>query len=270
VTTKQILALLWLAALAGLSACGGGGDRPTTNPTPTPTPLPTGQANLTSANAPTFARFAELAARAAASTRVGETISQSGGNTMQDPGCFAAGSNPAILVLNGVLGNVSGNAGFTNFDRCYGMRLNGNASVSGTLGPLRVDVLTFTFANLSYASSTGTLQLAGTLLLDWISVPPDSRYVITLNATASGLGQFALTNFQVDSVVLAGREDISISGRLTTSDGFVDITPGPTRVELPLPSTGLQNGSIIMTGATTIANVSFNGALPPTITIAPR
>jgi hypothetical protein len=282
VTTKRILALLALAALAGLSSCGGGGERPNPNatPTPTPTPLPNVQANLTSANAPTFARIADLAVRAAITTRVGETlfpVANLSTNNLQDFGCGAitpiGGTPAALLVLNtATFGNVSGNATFTNFDHCYDMRLNGSASVSGTLGLLRVDVLTFTFTDFSYTSSTGTVQLSGTFLVDWISVPPDSHSVMTMNATASGAERFALGNFQVDAVPVVGpgQENILVSGRLTTSDGFVDIIPGPTRLELPRPFTGLQGGSIIMTGATTIANVRYNGALAPTITITPR
>jgi hypothetical protein len=39
---------------------------------------------------------------------------------------------------------------------------------------------------------------------------------------------------------------------------------------LHVPSTGLQNGRIFMTGATTIANVFYNGTLPPTVMITPK
>jgi hypothetical protein len=285
VTTKRILALLALAALAGLSSCGGGGERPNPNatPTPTPTPLPNVQANLTSANAPTFARFADLAVRAALATRLGETlfpVANMLSNNLQHLACGPMGpigaTPAALLVVNSTnFGNVTGNASLTNFDGCYDMRLNGNASVSGTLGLLRVDTLTLTFTNLSYASSAGTAQLSGTLVVDWLSVPPDSRSVVTLNATASGADRFALSDFRVDSVPVLtppsrGPENVLVSGRLTTSDGFVDIIPGPTRIELPLSATGLQGGSVIMIGAATIANVTYNGALAPTITITPK
>jgi hypothetical protein len=268
---KQTLVLLSLAALAALSSCGGGGDG-SPPAAPPPPSFPTSQANLTSANAPTFARFAELAVRAAASARVGEFLTGPvGAGTFTDGGCFAATGGQTTLALNSPTGNVSGTATFANFDRCYGMRLSGSASVTGTLAAgNRVDAMSFTFTNFSYASTGTALQLSGTIALDWISILPDSRYVMTVNATASGAGQFRVDNFQVDSVLVAGREDLLISGRLTTSEGFVDITAGPTRVELPSPSTALQNGSVIMTGTTTTANVRYNGALAPTITVSPR
>jgi hypothetical protein len=268
---KQTLVLLSLAALAGLSSCGGGGDGgPAT--TPLPIAFPTTQANLTSANAPTFARFAELAVRAAASARVGEFLTGPvGAGTFTDGGCGAQGAGQATLALNAPSGNVSGSATFVNFDRCYGLRLSGSASVTGTLVPgNRVDAMNFTFTNFSYASTGTALQLSGTIALDWTSVPPASTYVSTMNATASGAGQFRVENFQVNSQLVAGREDLLISGRLTTSDGFVDITPGPTRVELQIPSTALQNGSVIMTGATTTASVRYQGLAAPNITISPR
>jgi hypothetical protein len=268
---KQTLVLLSLAALAALSSCGGGGDGSPSAATPPPPTFPTTQANLTSANAPTFARFAELAVRAAASARVGEFLAgPAGAGTFTDGGCFAAGAGQATLALNSSTGNVSGTATFVNFDRCYGMRLSGSASVTGTLAAgNRVDAMSFTFTNFSYASTGTALQLSGTIALDWISFPPDSRYVMTVNATASGAGQFRVASFQVDSVLVAGEENVLFSGRLTASDGFVDITPGPTRVDLPSSSTGLQNGAILITGANAIANVRYNGALAPTITITP-
>jgi hypothetical protein len=271
-TSKQIIALVSVAALASLSSCGGGGDGSPPAATPPPPTFPTTQANLTSANAPTFARFAELAARAAASARVGEFLTgPAGAGTFTDGGCFAAGAGQATLALNSPTGNVSGTATFANFDRCYGMRLSGSASVTGTLAAgNRVDAMNFTFTNFAYASTSSTLQLSGTIALDWTSVPPASAYASTMNATASGAGQFRVDNFQVNSQIVAGREDLLISGRLTTSDGFVDITAGPTRVELPIPSTALQNGSVIMTGATTTASVRYQGLNAPNITISPR
>lgn len=269
---KQTLVLLSLAALAALSSCGGGGDGSPPAATPPPPNFPTTQANLTSANAPTFARFAELAVRAAASARVGEFLTGPvGAGTFSDRGCFAQGAGQATLGLNASTGNVSGTATFVNFDRCYGLRLSGSASVTGTLAAgNRVDAMSFTFTNFSYASTGTALQLSGTIALDWISIASDARYLIVMNATASGAGQFRVDNFQVDSVLVTGREDLLISGRLTTSEGFVDITPGPTRVELPSPSTALQNGSVIMTGATTTASVRYQGLAAPNITISPR
>jgi hypothetical protein len=268
---KQVLVVLWIAALAGLSSCGGGDGSPPAATPPPPT-FPTTQANLTNVNAPTFARFAELAVRAAASARVGEFLAgPAGAGTFTDGGCGAQGAGQATLGLNAPTGNVSGSATFVNFDRCYGLRLSGSASVTGTLAPgNRVDAMNFTFTNFSYASTGTALQLSGTIALDWTSVPPASAYVITMNATASGAGQFKVENFQVNSEVVAGRENVLFSGRLTTSDGFVDISAGPTRVELPIPSTALQNGSVIMTGATTTASVRYQGLNAPSITISPR
>ena len=90
--------------------------------------------------------------------------------------------------------------------------------------------------------------------------------------TVSGAASFRLDNFRIDSDVAAGIEHLFISGRLTMADGFVDITPTATRFDLAVPSTGLQNGTVRMTGASTIATVFFNGGgVPPSIvSIVPR
>jgi hypothetical protein len=88
---------------------------------------------------------------------------------------------------------------------------------------------------------------------------------------ASGKAGFQLDNFRVDSEMAAGIENLFLSGRLTMADGFVDVGPRATRVELPVPSTGLQNGGVLMTGATTVATVFYNGGSDaPAISIAPR
>jgi len=93
---------------------------------------------------------------------------------------------------------------------------------------------------------------------------------MTLNSTVSGARSFRLDNFRVDSDLATGIEHLFISGRLTLADGFVDIAPTANRIDLPMPSSGLQSGTVQMTGATTIATVFFNGNLAPSISIAPR
>jgi hypothetical protein len=253
-------------ALAGLTACGGGDG----GSSGAHGAFPTTQANLTSANAPTFARFAELAARAGATMRLGEFLTSVTGNTFTDGGCGVGG--PATVALNAPSGAVSGTATYTNFDRCFGMRVNGTANVTGTMQTgNRVDAMSFTFTSLAFTTGTETIQASGTAALDWTSVLPDSAYLMTLNATASGAASFQLENFRVDGQSGgAGVENISISGRLTTADGFVDISTGATRPQLFVPSTGLQGGPVIMTGATTVATVTYNGAAPAAIAIAPR
>jgi hypothetical protein len=93
---------------------------------------------------------------------------------------------------------------------------------------------------------------------------------MTLNAAASGAASFAVESFLIDSQIVAGRENVFISGRLTTSEGYVNIAVGPSRLELPIgPSSALQNGQITMTGANTVATVVYNGSAPPTITFPP-
>ena len=64
-------------------------------------------------------------------------------------------------------------------------------------------------------------------------------------------------------------ENVLISGRLTTAQGFVDIASA-ARLELPFPRAGLQHGSLTMTGAGEIATVRYDGTLAPSVTISPR
>jgi hypothetical protein len=76
-------------------------------------------------------------------------------------------------------------------------------------------------------------------------------------------------HFQINSELAAGLENVLIAGRLTTAQGFVDIA-STTPLELPFPGAGLQNGSLLMTGAGEIATVHYNGSLAPDVTIAPK
>ena len=265
---RQLLIVLSLGAVAGLSSCGGGGGG-SSHPG-----FPTIPANLTAANAPTFARFVDLAARAGATMRLGEFLTNTGPNTFSDGGCLAIGSSPATISLNAPTGSVSGTATYLAFDRCFGMRVNGTANVTGTMQiGNRVDAMSFNFSspnNLTFVAGTETIQASGTAALDWTSVAPDATYVMTLNATASGAASFRVENFRIDSQVVGITDSMLLSGRLTTSDGFVDIAAGPTRLSLPGPTTGLQGGQITMTGATTIATVLYNAPGNIIITIAPR
>jgi hypothetical protein len=263
---RQFLIVL---SLAGLTSCGGGGDGGNSGPHGA---FPGTQANLTAANAPTFARLAELAARAGATVRLGEFLTSVTGNTFTDGGCGAGGQ--ATLALNAPSGAVSGTATYTNFDRCFGMRANGTANVTGTLQTgNRVDAMSFTsFTGLAFTTGSETIQASGTAALDWTSVAPDSTYVMILNATTSGAASFQLENFRIEGQSGgAGVENISISGRLTTADGFVDIsTVATARPQLFVPSSGLQGGQVIMTGTTTVATVTYNGPAPATFNIVPR
>ena len=264
---KQLLNFLSLGALAGLISCGGGGGDGGGG---SHTAFPTTQANLTSANAPTFARFVDLAARAGGTMRLGEVLSGAG-SPFTDGGCFALGAGQATIALNASTGPVSGTATYTSFDRCFGIRVTGTSNVTGTMqaGNL-VDSMNFTFTSLAFTTGTETIQGSGTAFLDWTSIPPGSSYFITLNATASGAASFQLQNFRLDGQSAgAGIENISITGRLTTSDGFVDIAT-VISPQLFVPSTGLQGGQVMMTGVSTIATVTYNGPIAPTISIAPR
>lgn len=263
---RQRLTLLSLGALAGLISCGGdGGD----GGGGSHSAFPTTQANLTSANAPTFARFVDLAARAGATMRLGEPLNVLT-SPFTDPGCGAQASNPAAVAINASTGPVTGTATYANFDRCFGMRVNGTANLTGTMQAGLVDSMTFAVTSLAFTTGTDTIQASGTAFLDWTSVPPSSSYFITLNATTSGTAAFQLQNFRIDGQSAgAGIENISITGRLTTSDGFVDIAT-VTSTQLFVPSTGLLGGQITMTGATTIATVTYNGPIAPLISIAPR
>lgn len=264
---RRIHIALSLAALAGLASCGGGSDGTVTG---SHTAFPTVPANLTSANAPTFARFADLAARAGATMRLGESLAPAAPNTFTDAGCLALGAGQATVALNASSGQVNGTATYSTFDRCLGMRLSGTATIAGTIFSGLVDAMDFSFTNtqLTFTAGADTIQASGNAALNWTS---GSTYSMTLNAAASGAASFAVESFLIDSQVVAGRENVFISGRLTTSEGYVDIAVGPSRLELPIgPSSALQNGQITMTGATTIATVTFNGAAPPDIVIAPR
>ena len=264
---RRLLVVLALGALAGLSSCGG--DDGDVIPHPQ---FPATPANLTTLNAPTFARFADLATRAGATMRLGESLTPTAPNTFTDGGCFAAGAGQATLALNASTGPVNGTATYSTFDRCLAMRLNGSATVAGTINGGLVDALDFSFNNttLTFTAGTETIQASGSAALNWTSSGGASTYLMTLNATASGAASFAVATFLINSEIVAGRENVFITGRLTTSDGYVDIGVGPSRLELPIgPSSALQNGQITMTGANTVATVVYNGSAPPSITFSP-
>jgi len=171
---------------------------------------------------------------------------------------------------------VTGNATYSNFDRCVGLRLNGTAGVTGTLnGTTNVDVFSLTPTGFTY-TRTGNgdvFRASGTLALRWKpSVQGSAGYFMTIDATVSDSNQsalFRLDNFQIDSDLAAGVENVLISGRLTTVDGFVDISSG-SRLDLPSPSSGLGPGSLTMVGATQIATVNYAGNGISTVTIAPK
>jgi hypothetical protein len=247
-------------------ACGG---------TATPT-LGASAAALNSANIATFAGFANLATIAGATTRVGPTLNVTATpGTLEDPGCVGVGGGLATFVVAPPTGgSVAGSATYSNFDRCFGIRLNGTASVTGTLtGSTDVAVLTLTPTGFTYTrTSTGDVfHASGTLVLDWKpSVQGSAGYIMTINAIVSDSNQgpaFKLDNLQIDSDLAAGVENVLISGRLTTVDGFVDINSSG-RLELPFPSSGLGPGSLTMTGATQIATVNYTGNGASTATIA--
>jgi len=265
---RRINIALPVAALVGLASCGGGSDGTVTG---SHTAFPTTQANLTSANAPTFARFVELAASAGATMRLGEPLAGAS-SPFSDAGCVGSGGGQASIALNTSSGPVNGTATYTNFDRCFGMRVTGTATVTGTMvqpGNL-VDLMNFSFGSLTFTAGSEAIQASGTAALDWTSVLPGSSYFITLDATSSGTAAFQLQNFRIDGQSAgAGVENVSITGRLTTSEGFVDIAT-VTPPQLFVPSTGLQGGPIIMTGVSTITTVTYNGPIAPTINIAPR
>lgn len=238
--------------------------------------LPSAAASLTSANAGTFAAFTALAARAGASTRVGPILDVTATpGTLQDLGCVGVGGGPATFVLSLQTGTASGAATYSNFDRCFSMRVNGTANVTGTLiGTTRMGAFTLAFADLAYppGGAGDLVHASGTILLDWQAVGSPSRYLMTIDATVSDANRntlFKLDHFQIDSELAAGLENVLISGRLTTAQGFVDVA-STSRLELPFPGAGLQNGSLTMTGAGEIASVRYNGTLAPDVTIAPK
>jgi hypothetical protein len=262
---RVFLAVLVPAAV--VSCGGGGGDDSPAVPPSTP-------AALTTVNAPTFATAVDLAARMAATLRIGPTLSTTfTPGTLQDSGCFALGSSPATIVVSPSTGSVSGTVAYSSFDQCFGLKLGGTASITGILNVTQVDRLNFTFSNLSFTASGQTYQMGGSASLQWnLGVGGSANYVMTLNATVSGTRSFRLDNFRVDADLAAGVQHVFISGRLATSEGFVDISPTATRVDLFIPSAGLSNGSVQLTGATTIATVFFNGGgVPPSvISVVPR
>lgn len=266
---RAVMRTLFVALLVpvSLASCGGGGGG-----SDAPPPFAAGQANLTSTNAPTYASAVDVAARMAATMRIGPFLNST--PTLTDPGCGASGAGPAILTVTPSTGAVSGTVNFSNFDQCFGFGLNGTANVTGTLIGTQVDALNFTFTGLTFTATPGgqAYQMSGSASLQWTLAGGSSSYVMTLNATVSGASAFRLDNFRIDSQVVAGIENLLISGRLTMADGFVDITPTASRVELHVASTGLSNGSVQMTGATTIATAFFNGGgVPPTIvSIVPK
>ena len=202
--------------------------------------------------------------------RLGEFMVPVVGNTFSDGGCGAIGAGQATVVLSASTGSVTGTATYTTFDRCFNMLVNGTASLDGTMqAGGEIDTMNFSFTSLAFNSANETIQAAGTAALNWTSALGASSYLITLNATSSGTASFKVDNFLVGSQLTAGIENIFISGRLTTSDGFVDIAT-VISPQLFVPSTGLQGGQITMTGVSTIATVTYNGPIAPTISIAPR
>jgi len=262
-----------VAALAVLMVVSGGGCGGSSGPA-----LGTAAATLNSSNVATFAGFVNLATIGGATTRVGPTLNVTAApGTLQDLGCVGVGGGPATFVVAPPSGgNVTGNATYSNFDRCVGLRLNGTAGVTGTLnGTTNVDVFSLTPTGFTY-TRTGNgdvFRASGTLALRWKpSVQGSAGYFMTIDATVSDSNQsalFRLDNFQIDSDLAAGVENVLISGRLTTVDGFVDISSG-SRLDLPSPSSGLGPGSLTMVGATQIATVNYAGNGISTVTIAPK
>jgi hypothetical protein len=258
-----------LFAVLALASCSGGGDDGSGSPDGS---FPNSAANITSANATSYANAVALAARMAATMHIGPILNNTATpGTYQDLGCVGVGGGPATLTVNPATGPVTGTLTYSAFDRCFGMRLAGTASVIGNLSGTQVQNANLTFTNLTFTAGTQTFQMSGTAALQWIAVGSPTIYGLTLNATVSGGSSFRLDNFRVDSTVNAGQELLAITGRLTMVDGFVDVAPGTATVELPAPGTGLQNGSVRMTGATTIATVFYNPPpAAPNITIVPR
>jgi len=267
---RLLLGLLVPVAVASCGGGGGGGGGP-------PPPSLSSQANLTSANAPAYATSVDLATRLAATMRLGQFLTATATpGTYTDGGCFAGGSAPANIVVTPATGTVTGTVTYSSFDQCVGLRLNGTANISGTLNVGgQVDTFNFTFSGLSFTALSGgqIYQMSGSATLQWVPGNLGAvSWVMTLNATVSGAASLRLENFVVNADVAAGVNHVLISGRLAMAEGFVDIAPTGAPVDLPQLSTGLQNGSVRMTGATTIATAFFNGGgVPPTITsIVPR
>jgi hypothetical protein len=261
--------VLALCAFGVSAACGGSGS-PALRSTP---------ADLNASNVATFAAFANVAAIAGTTARVGRVLDVTATpGTLQDLGCVGLGGGPVTFVIAPASGgNVTGSATYSNFDQCFGVRLNGTANVTGTLkGTTEVVALNLTTTGSTFTrTATGDVfHASGTLMLSWKpSVQGSSDYVIAIDATVSDSNQnplFRLDNFQIDSDVAAGVENVLISGRLTTVDGFVDVASN-ARLELPAPSTGLGPGSLTMSGATQVATVNYtsNGAAIATIVSKP-
>src|SRR5947207_4696343 len=83
-----------LVVPAALVSCGGGGGG-----SDAPPPFSAGQATLTSANAPGYATAVDVAARMAATMRIGPSLNQVTPGTLTDPGCGVGGAGPANLTV---------------------------------------------------------------------------------------------------------------------------------------------------------------------------
>jgi hypothetical protein len=250
-------AFVSFVVVVGLASCGGGGGGGGGGGS---APLGTTAANLDNSNVGGFATVAALATRLGAGTRFGPllNIPANPPGALQQTGCMAG---TATFVVTPSTGTVSGSATYSNFDNCYFLPLNGTASVTGTLiGTNQVDSFTLTFSGFAYG---GTSEIAsGTIVLTWKpSFQGSAGYIMTINATvsdANGNPLFRLDNFQIDSDLSAGLESVLVSGRLTTSQGFVDLS-STNRLQLPSPSAGFQSGALAMTGLSQIATVTYSG-----------
>lgn len=260
-------ALVGLLAVAALGSCGGGdGD------SGGPDSFPTTAASLDAASAASFATFVSLAARIGASTRVGPFPDAVAGpnTTLQQSGCL---SGSTTLVLSPSIENSAiGNATYANFDNCYFLALNGVAAAAGTLfGTGQIGNLALTSNDLAYtrAGTGDVFRFAGDIVMAWkLSVA--GHFIILDGSVSDGGGVlFRLDNFVIDSNLAAGVENVLLSGRLTTAQGFVDISTG-SRLELPIPSTGLGNGAIVLTGLSQIATVTYSSGGAFTTVIAPK
>jgi len=267
----RLCRLAFIFVTAGLlSGCGGGGGGGEGGSVP----LGTTAANLDNSNVGTFATYAALATRLGAATRFGPflNIPASPPGALQYTGCLGGLGNTVTFILTPSTGTVSGNATYSNFDNCYFLPLNGTASVTGTLiGTNQVDSFTLTFANFSYSS----FLASGTIMLTWKpSFQGSAGYIMAINATVSDASHnplFRLDNFQIDSNLSAGLESVLVSGRLTAVPGFVDLSSGTNRLDLPAPSTGFQSGALAMTGLSQIATVTYTGGMGAfTAVIAPK
>lgn len=272
--TSALKFLLALAAAAVIASCGGGGDDGSGAANAA---FPSTAANLTTANGATYANAVALAARMAATMRLGGTLTNTATpGTFTEPSCpsITPGGGPINVTVTPSTGTVSGTVTYNSFHRCYGLTVSGNSAITGTFNSPQVDVVNFTFSGLTFSAAGQNYQMAGTGTLDWASGASGiAAYAMTLNATVSGASSFRLENFRVDSVLSAGTEELSITGRVFMTDGLVEVIARlpADPPELVVPSTGLQNGGVIMLGATTQAGVFYNGGTnPPNVVIAPR